>query len=138
MKISKVLIATIVVSVFNFIVGALTCGGVFSWVYKVEPTNVWKPMTNAIFPYMIAEILIVNLLFVIVYALIQKGVPGKNKFTKGLIYGLLVWSVGMVPGMLTTALYMTVSKVVVLYWTIWGVIVTPLKGIIISAIYGDD
>lgn len=36
MKISKVLIATIVVSVFNFIVGALTCGGVFSWVYKVS------------------------------------------------------------------------------------------------------
>lgn len=138
MKISKVLIATIVVSVFNFIVGALTCGGVFSWVYKVQPTNVWKPMTNAILPYMIAEMLIVNLLFVIVYALLKKGIPGKNKISKGLIYGLLVWSVGMVPGMLSTALYMTVSKVVVLYWTIWGLIVTPLKGLITSAIYGEE
>lgn len=138
MKISKVLIATIVVSVFNFIVGALTCGGLFSWVYKVEPVNVWKPMTNAILPYMIAEILIVNLLFVVVYALIQKGVPGKNKFTKGLIYGLLVWLVGLVPGMLATAIYMTVSKVVILYWTVWGLIVSPLKGIIASAIYGEE
>lgn len=138
MKISKVLITTIVVSVFNFIVGALTCGNTFSWVYKLEPTNVWKPMTSAILPYMIAEILIVNLLFVIVYALLQKGVPGKNKFTRGLIYGILVWAVGLIPGMLSTALYMTVSKVVVIYWTVWGLIVSPLKGLITSAIYGEE
>lgn len=86
----------------------------------------------------LAEILIVSLLFVIVYALLQKGIPGKNKFTKGLIYGLLVWLVGLVPGMLATAIYMTVSKIVIVYWTVWGLIVTPLKGLITSAIYGEE
>lgn len=138
MKISKVIIATIVVSIFNFIFGAITCGGFFSWVYKVEPTNVWKPITSHSFPFMIAELLIVDFLFVLVYALINKGIPGKNKFTKGLIYGFLLFLVGMVPGMIATVVYMTVSKVVVLYWTISALILDPIKGLITSAIYGDE
>lgn len=138
MKISKVLISTVVVSIFNFIVGALTCGGVFSWVYKLEPTNIWTPVNKNSLPLMIVEILIANLLFVIVYALIQKGVPGKNKYSKGLVYGLLVCLVGLVPGMLSTAIHMTVAKIVVIYWTIWGLIVNPLKGLIVSAIYGEE
>lgn len=138
MKISKVLLATIVVCVFNFIVGAITCGGYFSWVYKLEPTNVWNPITKNSFGFMLLELVVVNLLFVVVYALIHKGVPGKNKYTKGLIYGLLVWLVGMIPGMFATAIYMTVSKVVVIYWTILALIMSPLKGIITSTIYGEE
>lgn len=137
MNIKKLILAIIAVVVFNFLVGMFTCGGVFSWVYKLEPTNVWRPMTSVSLPIMLAGMLLVDTLFVWVYALINKGVPGHNRFVKGLLYGLLVVLVGLIPGMIATYTYMTVATTVVIYWTIWGLIVSPLKGLITSAIYGE-
>lgn len=137
MKIFKILLTILAVTIFNMLVGMLTCGGYFSWVYKLEPTNVWKPVASLSFLLMVAEMLIVNILFIGGYLLVKKGIPGQNKFVKGLLYGLLVWAVGTVPGMVSTSLYMTVSHVVVIYWTIWGLVVTPVKGLITSAILGD-
>lgn len=137
MNIKKIILAIIAVTVFNVIVGMLTCGSTFSWVYKLEPTNVWKPMENFSPLIMIATLLVIDALFVFVYALINKGIPGQNRFVKGLVYGLLVVLVGLVPGMIETYLYMTVATTVVVYWTIWGLIVSPLKGLITAAIYGE-
>ena len=137
MNIKKLILAIIVVTVFNFLVGMLTCGGAFSWVYKLEPTNVWKPETSILFPLMIAGIFLIDALFVLVYALINKGIPGKNRFIKGIIYGFLVCLVGLVPGMIETYTYMTVATTVVIYWTIWGFIVNPVKGLLTAAIYGE-
>lgn len=137
MNIKRLILAIIVVAAFNFLVGMLTCGGVFSWVYKLEPTSVWKPLESTSFPIMIAGMLIVDVIFVYVYALINKGIPGKNRFVKGLVYGLLVCLVGLVPGMISTYTYMTVATTVVIYWTIWGFVVSPLKGLITSVIYGE-
>lgn len=137
MNIKKIIFAVVVVAIFNILVGMLTCGGAFNWVYKLEPTNVWKPMENFSLPIMIASTFIIDLIFVFVYALINKGIPGKNKFIKGLIYGLLVVLVGLVPGMIQTYLYMTVATTVVIYWTIWGLIVSPIKGLITAAIIGE-
>lgn len=137
MNIKKLILAVLVVGIFNVLVGMVTCGGAFSWVYKLEPVNVWKPMTSVSFPLMIAGIFFVDLLFVWVYALIKNGIPGKNKYTKGLLYGLLVVLVGLIPGMVMTYTYMTVATTVVVYWTIWGFIVSPLKGLIAAAIYGE-
>lgn len=137
MNTKRMILAIIVVAVFNFIVGMLTCGGVFSWVYKLEPTSVWKPIQSASLPLMIAGIFIIDILFVWVYALINKGIPGANRFVKGLLYGVLVCFVGLVPGMVSTYTYMTVATTVVVYWTIWGFIVSPLKGLITAAIYGE-
>lgn len=137
MNIKKIILAIILVAAFNIIVGMLTCGGAFSWVYKLKPTNVWKPVTNMSMPLMMAGIFLTDTLFVFVYALINKGIPGQNRFIKGLIYGLLVVLVGLIPGMISTYTFMTVATTVVVYWTIWGLIVSPLKGLITAAIYGE-
>lgn len=137
MNIKKLILAIIAVAVFNVIVGKLTCCGVFSWVYKLEPTNVWKPEASVSIPFAIAGMFFVDVIFVWVYALINKGVPGANRFAKGLLYGLLVVLVGLVPGMIATYTYMTVATTVVIYWTVWGFIVSPLKGLITAAIYGE-
>lgn len=137
MNIKKMILAIIVVAVFNFIVGMLTCGNAFNWVYKLEPTNVWKPVTSISIPLMFAGVVLVDALFVFIYALINKGIPGQNRFVKGMIYGLLVVLLGLIPGMISIYTYMTVATTVVVYWTIWGLIVSPLKGLITAAIYGE-
>lgn len=137
MNIKKMILAILLVAVFNVVAGMVTCGGFFSWVYKLEPTNVWRPMENFSLPLMILSTLFVDAIFVFVYALINKGIPGQNKYTKGLLYGLLVWAIGLIPGMVSTHIYMTVATTVVIYWTIWGLIMSPLKGMIAAAIYGE-
>lgn len=137
MKIGKIIVATIALSVFGFIFGGLTCGWLFNWVYKLEPTNVWKPMEGA--PGLGFHIggFFITMILVIVYALIHKGLPGKNKLAKGAIFGLCVWAVGILPGMFSTYSFMTVATGVVIYWAIIGLIELPIKGMIISLIYGD-
>ena len=81
MKIWKILIAAVVVTVFEVVVGGLTCGWLFKWVYEIEPTNVWKPMEAPPVTFYVGA-LVLNILFVLVYALLAKGIPGKNKLLK--------------------------------------------------------
>ena len=137
MKIGKILIAALALSVFGMIFGALTCGWLFNWVYKLEPTNVWKPMAGP--PGLAFQIggLLLNMVLAVVYALLRKGIPGKNKLAKGILFGLCVWAVGMLTGMFSTYAFMTVATGVVIYWTLIGLVELPLKGLIISSIYGE-
>jgi len=137
MKIGKILIAAAVALVFNAILGAVTCGGIFSWVYKLEPTNVWRPTYTSIGLGFFVGSFLLNIILTVVYALLQKGLPGKNKLTKGLVFGLCVWAVGILPGMFSTYYFMTVATGVVIYWTILGLVEMPIKGLIIAAIYGE-
>lgn len=136
MKPGKMIIATIVITVFNAIVGAVTCGGIFSWVYKLEPVNVWKPMEAPGALFYVGSI-ILNFLFVLIYAVLHKGIPAKNKFGKGLIFGLCVWAIGTLPGMFATYIFMTVAPTVIVYWLILYLLQEPLKGLIAAAIYGE-
>jgi hypothetical protein len=137
MKIGKILIVALAVSLFGAIFAGLTCGWLFNWVYKLEPTNVWKPMGGP--PGLAFQIggFLLNIILVVVYALLRKGIPGKNKLSKGLVFGLCVWAVGILPGMFSTYSFMTVATGVVIYWTILGLVEMPIKGLIIAAIYGE-
>lgn len=137
MKIGKIFIAAVVLSVFGAVFGAVTCGGIFSWVYKLEPTNVWKPMNGPPSLTFYIGSFLLNIVLAVVYALLRKGIPGKNKSTKGLIFGLCVWAIGMLPGMFSIYSFMTVATGVVIYWTILGLVEMLIKGLIIAAIYGE-
>jgi hypothetical protein len=88
MKIGKILIAGVAATVVSSILGMVTCGGVFNWVYKLEPINVWKNMEGPPGIWLYVGSLILHVIFAYVYALLQKGIPGKNKIVKGLVFGL--------------------------------------------------
>jgi hypothetical protein len=134
MKIGKILAAAFAVSLFGAVFAGLTCGWMFNWVYKLEPVNVWKPMDGP--PGMAFYLggFLLNVVLAAVYAVLSKGIPGKNKLAKGLTFGLCVWAVGMLPGMFSTYSFMTVASGVVVYWTILGLVEMPIKGMIIAAI----
>lgn len=136
MRIWRILVAGVAVTVFGSIVGMLTCGKFFLWVYEVEPTNVWKPMEGPPGAIYYIGALVLSIILVLVYAIVQKGIPGKYRVVKGVVFGLCVWAVGILPGMFAMYMFMTVAPTVVVYWTIMGVIQMPLEGLIIAAIYG--
>ncbi len=138
MKIVKILIAGIAVTVFNAAFGWATCGWLFNWVYEIEPTNVWKlkSMESVPFVEFNVGVLVLSIILAIVYVLFRKGIPGQNSVVKGLVFGLCVWAVGMLPGMFMTHTFMTVAQTVVIYWTISGLVNSLLSGLIIAAICG--
>jgi hypothetical protein len=134
MKAIRAVLAAIVITAFGYVLGGLTCGWLFNWVYQLEPTNVWKPMTGPPGMGFMAAGFVLNLVFVGVYLLLSSGIPGACNCVKGLVFGLCVWAVGMLPGMLSVHYFMTVNTTVVVYWTILGLIRMPLDGVIAAAI----
>jgi hypothetical protein len=137
MKIGKIIIAGAVTTVVSSILGAVTCGGIFNWVYKLEPTNVWKNMESPPGIGLYVGSLVLHVILAYIYALLQKGIPGKNKIAKGLVFGLCVWAVGTLPAMFSLYYFMTVASAAVIYWTISALITYPILGIIIATIYGE-
>jgi hypothetical protein len=129
----KKLLATIAVFTFKMVSGMVLCGGIFNWVYSLPPTNVWRPMTATGKRYYVG-MLLVSLLFVVVYKIVIKAFDGMSVVKKGLLYGICVWAVGIVPGMISTYFFMTVNTTVVAYLTILGLVLTPIEGVIVAAI----
>lgn len=138
MNVKKIVVGGTTAALFSIILSMLTCGGLFSWVYELEPTNVWKPMgeSGPGTDYLLGFFFL-TLVLAYVYAVVRASLPGKNKIVKGLVFGLGVWAIGMLPGMLATYAFMTVSPTVILYWTVLGLVETPVKGMIIAAVYGE-
>lgn len=137
MNIKKIIFTAIVITAFNVFIEKLTYAGAFNWVYQIEPTYIWKPAKYYTQQVMIISELIFALIFVFVYTLIKKGIPGKNKFMKGLSYGLIFWLVELIPGMISTYLHMAVAIEVIVCMTIINLIALPLTGLIVVTIYGE-
>lgn len=137
MNIKRILLATLAITVLGIIVGGATCGSTFNWVYKLEPISVWRPMDTICWGFMYGGMFVLDLVLVYVYALLKSALPGKNKYIKGIVFGVIVWAVGILPGMLSTHVFMTVASTVVIYWTIFGILNNILKGLVIAAIVGE-
>ena len=134
MKIVRISLAGLAAAIFDSIFAVLTCGWLFRWVYEIEPANVWKPMDSPPGPIVYIGWLVFSIVFALVYVVLSKGIPGQNRPVKGLVFGLCVWAVGMLPGMLAMYSFMNIAVAVVIYWTATGLIRTPLKGLIVALI----
>ena len=132
----KKLLAAVAVFVFKMITGATLCGGIFSWVYSLEPTSVWRPVGPS--KRLFAGMFLASLLFVAVYKVVCKAFEGMGTMQKGLVYGLCIWAAGIVPGMVATYVFMTVNTTVVIYWTLSMLLLVPVQGVIVSFILRES
>jgi hypothetical protein len=73
---------------------------------------------------------IIGMLFVIVYDVIKKGIPGSKGWHKGLFYGFMIFLVGTVPALLMTLLLINIPVVLFWLWMLSGLIVNLLGGIL--------
>jgi hypothetical protein len=139
MNAKRILISGVVIWIVSSIFGFLTCGWLFNWVYQLPP-NIWLAPTTIMSPgNMIgAHIngIIRGLLFALVFAILFKGIPGKG-VNKGMIYGVLVWLVGSLPGIASMPFYMTIATTVVVYWIILQLVMGVIEGAIVGAIYKE-
>ncbi|MBF0533197.1 MAG: hypothetical protein HQL23_08930 [Candidatus Omnitrophica bacterium] len=132
----KKLLAAGAVFVFKMFAGVTLCGGVFSWVYRLPPTNVWRPMEPS--ARLFVGMCLASLLFVAGYQLVSQAFAGMRIIQKGLVYGLCIWAAGIVPGMIATYTFMTVNTTVIVYWTLSMLVLVPLQGVIVASILREN
>jgi hypothetical protein len=113
-----------------------TCGSLFSWVYTLPPTNIWVPAetimsTNSFILSSIAGFL-KALIFVIVFAILYKGIPNRG-IRKGVNNGGLVC--GNLSGTITMLIYMTINVIVVIYWIAQALVHNVIAGVIVAYFY---
>jgi len=138
----RVLLAGIAIFFISFIVG----GGsyfLFGRVFNLEPRAIWK-WTSAQGFDMSAEwwiiLFLLNIIlavaFAFVYALIEKGLPGKG-MRKGLSFGIIVWIVGPIPALVTMYLMMNIATGALIYFIFQSFFEWLVYGTVISVIYKD-
>ncbi len=139
MNIKRLTICTIILWIVGNLYMFLTCAGLFKWIYEIPPI-IWKDPTVMMSPaYLILGQLFGLLsafLFVLVFAVIYKGIPGE-KYIKGIIYGILIWLVGALSGIISMPIYMDIAIGVVIYWIINALIYNIITGAIIGAVYKE-
>jgi hypothetical protein len=121
----KVIISGLVAGVVILVVGMLT-GSLFSVDYSKTP-ELWKEMTGNWYYQMWAVDFVEGIIYAMVFTVLYNSIPGKG-WKKGLNYGIILWLVGTVPGMMLTYLTMAVPDMIVASWTFGGLISLVIAG----------
>lgn len=129
-------ITAVILTIVGFLFSWITCGWLFNWVYALEPTSVWKgmEMNAAWYAMMLIGGFILNLILVGVYDYIRKGIP-LSGIQKGLCFGVIVWLVGTLPGMVSSYAFVAIATTVIVYWTVQLLIKYLLFGAVIAYFY---
>lgn len=137
MKIIRILVGGISVTIANAFIGIICCMGNFNWVYTLEPTYVWKTVKAV--PDVVFYLAALGLYTILsaVYMLLKKGIPGRNKLTKGFIFGLCTWLIGTLPSIFLIYTFINISNTALIYWLLMGLVQKPTQGILI-AIFCED
>lgn len=140
-KIIKALFGGLLITLFDAIFGGLTCGGAFNFIYKIQPW-MWKPLCatkpDCKFMAMLSlNNFIFGFIFTLVFIWIYKGLPGKNSLQKGVYFGLIVWIIGNLPGMMSTHLFSNIFPGVISYLSLTALIRALAGGVLASLVYRE-
>jgi len=132
-----IIIVLIVAQALHFIEAQLTMDyytdeayfGVWS---KIMMPEMGPPPASFMY-YSVGFGLITWIFFVLVYYLLGSAVPGR-KAGRGVMYGLLMFLVGGIPGFLMLILLINLPLGIVFWWMGTGLIISLLNGLIVALI----
>lgn len=140
-KILRALIGGLLIAVFDVVFGGITCGGAFNFIYKLQP-YMWKTMCVTVPDCKLMTVLslsnfVFGFIFTLVFIWIYKGLPGKNALQKGLYFGLIIWIIGNLQGMVSTYIFSNMLPGVISYMALTGLIRILGAGYIASIVYKE-
>lgn len=118
------LLAGVVILLMGMVFGALS-----SEMYKLSPKVFWKPMGGDWFTKIVIYDLVTGLVLASVFSMIKGSLPGGG-FVKGLTFGLIVWIIGPVLGLVITYLTMAIRLKLLAVWAANGLANYVLSGLI--------
>jgi len=105
--------------------------GVCVWSKIMMPTA--GPPPNEFYYYSIVFGVITGIIYAVVYAMIKKSVLGKTIVKQGIYFGFFLFLLG-IPHFLSMYLLINLSTMLLVYWTISGLIVNLIGGVVIAYI----
>lgn len=141
MNAKNAILAIIVTAVCSFLYGALTCGWLFNWVYQIPPSEIWRTteqMGGLFFLWVFLANILICALFVIVYGVLQKALPGEESVNKGLMYGFFVWLLSGLPGAIHMKLWTIVAPQAAIYQLINTLVIYLIIGALTGAICKEE
>jgi hypothetical protein len=141
-KWSRAVLAGLAVNLASFVVGG---GGyvLFDWTFRLEPTFIWRwtpdkmsNMSVCWWTYLIVGNTLLALFLSITFALLYNGIPGRGVI-KGLVFGAIVWLIGVLPAAFTIHVLTVMNAGSVLYFTTQAIIEHLIYGTIIAVVYGN-
>lgn len=104
--------------------------------FYIVSSSLWKPMEPL--EIWLAQVWVLTIfegiLYGVVYSILYTGIPGKN-IKRGLIYAVILWLVGTVPGMAITYLSMNVPSEIIASWLFGGLINLLVMGAVLAFVY---
>ena len=100
---------------------------------KVMMPNPGPPPSSFMW-YSLLFTFITAVLFVLVFQIVLKGVPGSGPAMRGLMYGLLVFLLAGIPAGLSMYLIINLPTGLIWSWTMQGFVVYLVNGLIVGAI----
>lgn len=128
----RALLAGIGGAIVNVIYSMLICTQlIIPWLKEVTAPELWIEETALYLPTMIMFGFAVCILWAFGYALLYNGIPGTG-VAKGVVYGIVLWILGVLPNMAALYLHTTISPEI-----IWVFITANslFRGIILGATY---
>lgn len=128
----KALLAGIGGAIVNIIYSMLFCTNLLvPWLKEVTAPELWVEETTLFLPTMIVFGFAVCFIWAFGYALLYKGIPGTG-VSKGVVYGILLWILGILPNMAALYLHTTISAEIIWFFiTANGL----FRGIVLGATY---
>lgn len=138
-KLGRAVVAGLVANIVSFVVGG---GGyqLFGWVFELEPSEIWKwtpgaDMSIGWWVFLIVGNTLLAIVYALVYAVLFHGIPGTG-YRKGMVFGLIVWLVGVVPAIFTMYALMNVHGGALTYFLTQSLVEHLVYGTVVALIYG--
>ena len=138
-KITRALLGGLLVALFYALFGNATCGGAFKSIYLVQPW-MWKDfacLDSKFWTMLSLSNFVIGFIFTLIFMWIYKGLPGRNSLQKGVYFGLIIWILGTLPGMISTHMFSNMFPIVVSYTTLTTLIRLLSTGVIVSLVYKE-
>lgn len=140
MNIKKIVFTGMIIGIVSNIYGIITCRWLFKWVYLIDSPNIWKiSMLTGNTSWLISMGMIRILISIITtlgFAILYKGLPFKGA-KKGIVYGLLIWLIGLLPSRILLYLSMNLSAAIIIYWILNELVSYMLLGVVIGILYEE-
>ncbi len=131
----KLIFLGIPLGILTTLFGWATCGGIFSWVYEIEPSFIWKSPAEMNIPLIWLFNFIMAMIAIFAFSLLKDKMIQKCKVLRGVSFGLTMWLIAFVPPVMGNFLWTVIAQEVLIYQLAWGFVAFVLQGIIISAVY---
>lgn len=138
---ARIIVAGILFAIVAQIIHSIEAAATMDFYTDPEYFGVWSkimmpgegPPPTEFYYYSIVFNVITGIIFAVVYQMIKKSVPGKSIINKGLYFGFLLFLIS-IPWSLTMYLLINLPTMLLVYWTISGLIVNLIGGVIIARI----